>query len=306
MRLRGVLQKHALLSREGTVEDVANTTTPAAAQPSLVSGRNILFVIVSAVLLVSMWSTVTALINYAWDFENKNASQVFLIPFVSAGLLVLNRSKIFSRIEYALAPAILVATGGVGLVILSQVWGAQLIEGDRLALATGGLIVLWIAAFLGFYGPHAFKAALFPLLFLVFAIPIPSVILDPLVAFLRRGSADISFVLLRMTGTPVFRQGMSFQLPGFSLQVAPECSGIHSTLVLFITSLLAGYLLLNAPWKQAALTLFVIPLALLRNGFRIVTVGLLCVHVSPDISAKSRKLELAGTLALPNTRALSI
>ena len=31
------------------------------------------------------------------------------------------------------------------------------------------------------------------------------------------------------------------------------------------------------------LTLFVIPLALLRNGFRIVTVGLLCVHVSPDM-----------------------
>src|SRR5262249_56535760 len=37
-----------------------------------------------------------------------------------------------------------------------------------------------------------------------------------------------------------YTQGLVFDLPGFSLEVAPECSGIHSTLVLFITSLLAG------------------------------------------------------------------
>ena len=65
--------------------------------------------------------------------------------------------------------------------------------------------------------------------------------------------------------------------------MAPECSGIHSSLVLFITSLLAGYLLLNSPWKRAVLVLAVVPLALLRNGLRIVTIGQLCVHVSPDM-----------------------
>ena len=82
---------------------------------------------------------------------------------------------------------------------------------------------------------------------------------------------------------PVFRQGLEFQLPGFALLVAPECSGIHSSLVLFITSLLAGYLFLKTPTRRVLLTVAVIPLALLRNGFRVFVIGELCVNVSPDM-----------------------
>jgi exosortase/archaeosortase family protein len=76
---------------------------------------------------------------------------------------------------------------------------------------------------------------------------------------------------------------MLFRLPGISLEVAPECSGIHSTLVLFITSLLAGQLLLRRTWKRTVLWLAVIPLALLRNGFRVFVISELCVHVSPQM-----------------------
>ena len=65
--------------------------------------------------------------------------------------------------------------------------------------------------------------------------------------------------------------------------VAEECSGIHSSLVLFITSLLAGRLLLRTPWRRAVLTLAIIPLAIARNGFRVFTIAELCVHVSPDM-----------------------
>jgi exosortase/archaeosortase family protein len=72
-------------------------------------------------------------------------------------------------------------------------------------------------------------------------------------------------------------------LPGITLEVARECSGINSSYVLFITSLIAGQLFLRKPWKRVALALFVIPLAIARNGLRIVTIGWLCVHISPDM-----------------------
>jgi exosortase/archaeosortase family protein len=45
-----------------------------------------------------------------------------------------------------------------------------------------------------------------------------------------------------------------------------------------ITSLVAGHLLLRTRWKQALLVAVVLPLALLRNGFRIYVIGQLCVH----------------------------
>jgi exosortase/archaeosortase family protein len=82
---------------------------------------------------------------------------------------------------------------------------------------------------------------------------------------------------------PVLRQGIDFQFPGFALEVAPQCSGIHSSLVLFITSLLAGHLFLRSPWRRGALTLAVIPLGIMRNGLRVLVLGELCVNVSPEM-----------------------
>jgi exosortase/archaeosortase family protein len=48
-----------------------------------------------------------------------------------------------------------------------------------------------------------------------------------------------------------------------------------------MTSFLAGYLFLRRFWTRAILVSAMIPLAILRNGFRISVIGWLCVHVSP-------------------------
>jgi exosortase/archaeosortase family protein len=53
--------------------------------------------------------------------------------------------------------------------------------------------------------------------------------------------------------------------------------------VLFITSILAANLFLKTPWRRVALIAVVIPLAILRNGFRILVIGLLCVHLGPQM-----------------------
>lgn len=68
------------------------------------------------------------------------------------------------------------------------------------------------------------------------------------------------------------------------MEVAPQCSGIRSSLVLFITSLIGGYLFLRSPWRRFALAAFVLPLALLRNGFRVFVLGQLCVQVGPHMN----------------------
>ena len=42
-------------------------------------------------------------------------------------------------------------------------------------------------------------------------------------------------------------------------------------------------MLLKSNWHRAIILLFIVPLGIIRNGFRILTIGLLCVHVSPDM-----------------------
>ena len=81
----------------------------------------------------------------------------------------------------------------------------------------------------------------------------------------------------------MLRDGTTLALPGIVLRVAQECSGIRSSWVLFITSVLASHLVLQSPWRRIVLVTLVIPLAIVRNGFRILVIGLLCVHIGPHM-----------------------
>ena len=54
-------------------------------------------------------------------------------------------------------------------------------------------------------------------------------------------------------------------------------------MVLFMVGWIAGYMFLNRAWQRAVLVLIVIPLAIIRNGFRICVVGELCVRISHDM-----------------------
>jgi exosortase C (VPDSG-CTERM-specific) len=134
-----------------------------------------------------------------------------------------------------------------------------------------------------FVGGETFRAMRFPLCFLVFVVPFPTLVQNGLESFLQRGSALAAYGMYQLSGTPVFYHDLNFQLPGFALQVAPECSGIHSSLVLFLTSLVAGHLFLRSPWKRGILALAVLPLGLVRNGFRIFAIGQLCIHIGPQM-----------------------
>jgi exosortase C (VPDSG-CTERM-specific) len=114
-------------------------------------------------------------------------------------------------------------------------------------------------------------------------VPLPVFLMTGIETFLQHGSAGVAYALFRIAGTTVFYQNLSFDLPGISLRVAPECSGIHSSMALLITSVLGGYFFLRSPVRRWILALAVIPLALLRNGFRVFVIGELCVHISPDM-----------------------
>jgi exosortase C (VPDSG-CTERM-specific) len=161
-------------------------------------------------------------------------------------------------------------------------FGLKLAPADSLAWTTLSFVFLFVGACFLSLGQQTLRALAFPLAFLIFLIPFPLLVRDAIESFLQHRSADAAELLFGLAGTPLLRHGVEFQLPGFSLQVAPECSGIRSTLVLFITSLVAGQLFLRSPWKRALFALAVIPLGILRNAFRIVTIGELCIHVDPS------------------------
>jgi exosortase C (VPDSG-CTERM-specific) len=127
------------------------------------------------------------------------------------------------------------------------------------------------------------RTAAFPFAFLIFMVPMPDGMADALETASKVASAEVASWFFSISGTPFLRDGPRFQLPDILIEVAQECSGIRSSWVLFITSVLAANMFLKSSWRRAILVCFVIPLGIIRNGFRVFVIGMLCVHVGPNM-----------------------
>jgi exosortase C (VPDSG-CTERM-specific) len=242
------------------------------------------FALATGVLTLGFSLPLYDLVRFA--LRSQLYSHIVLIPFISGYLIWLNRKTLPSR--YVADPGIASLPMIFGVMALAGYWltvglGIKLPHEDRLALTTASYVLLLGGLGGWFLGRELLCAIVFPVAFLCFMVPMPVFMTNGIETFLQHGSAEVAYMLYSLAGTPVFRQELVFQLPGITLQVAPECSGIHSTLALFITSLLAGHFFLRSPVKRWVLALAVIPLALLRNGFRVFVIGELCVHISPDM-----------------------
>lgn len=243
------------------------------------------FAVVSAILLACFSLPLWHLAQFS--LGNEVYSYLILIPLVSAYFVWQRRGELTSRGEpFPLLFGILVILAGGALAVAYLGWGIGK-EGfplqDRIALSALSLVVLAIGCALLFLSRETLRVLAFPLLFLLLLAPMPTRMEAGVETFLQHGSAAIAHWMLEAAGMTVFRDGTNFRLPGFSMEVAPECSGIRSTLALFITSIVAAQQFLHSSWRRAILVAVVVPIALVRNGLRVFTIGELCVQIGPEM-----------------------
>lgn len=221
-----------------------------------------------------------ALVNL-WNISSHGElySHIPLIPFVSIYFVFVARKEIFRETDYSfqlglplLVAAVLVSWVGVRM-------GQTLNQNDYLSLMMSGWAMGIISSFVLVYGAQAAKRAIFPLLFLLFAVPIPSFILDRYIAALQAGSAEISYAIFKLLGVPVFRDGFVFSLPGLDIEVAKQCSGIRSSIALVITTVIAGKLFLDTKTNRLLLVISSFPITIFKNSLRIVTLSVLGAYV---------------------------
>lgn len=215
--------------------------------------------------------------------ENSLHSHILLVPFISGYLIYLQRASLPK--SYRSSPVCGALTFAIGAAALAFTWRMQseLSPGDFLSGIAFSFVTFLISGAFCFLGRVWMSAVCFPIAFFYFLVPLPDAAVHGLETLLKLGSAEAAGLFFKMSGIPLLREGVVFQLPGITLEVAQECSGIRSSYVLFMTSVIASYLLLKNPWRRAVLLAVVIPLAILRNGFRILVLGLLCVQIGPHM-----------------------
>ena len=179
-------------------------------------------------------------------------SYIPFVPFISGYLLYI-QPKTMSLIAARSAPTMDVAAVGFAALAASIRLKGTLSVNDDLSLMMLAYVSFIVAGGFLFLGSKRMAAAAFPIAFLLFMVPLPDAAVDWLELALVAASADAAALFFNMTGTPLFRQGTILTLPGIVLEVARECSGIRSTVVLFITSVLASHLFLQSTWRRFAL-----------------------------------------------------
>jgi len=97
---------------------------------------------------------------------------------------------------------------------------------------------------------QVFRSLLFPFLFLFLLTPIPGPVLDKVISFPTNRFHGRDFALFKLSGVPVLKTGFLLSMPTLQIEVAKECSGIRSSMMLLITGLLLAHLFLRSFWSS--------------------------------------------------------
>jgi len=115
-----------------------------------------------------------------------------------------------------------------------------------------------------------YKAFFFPIAFLIFMIPIPSIFLQKITFPLQLLVSQASEHVLAVIGVPILREGNIIILSNARLEVAEACSGIRSLMSLLALGTIVAYFTQKDRLKQVIIILLCIPLAIIVNVMRVV------------------------------------
>jgi len=210
------------------------------------------------------------------------SSQTFFAPLLAGYLLLNERRDIFAAPRYSIVRALQLAVVAVIVGLLGRYFGLHSQPYLFSSLLLLSALVLLVAAFVACFGETAALRAIFPLSLLVMMIPLPGGFVDAIINLLRVQSTWLSEVMLSACGIPVYRDGFLLALPGVTIEVAKECSGINSSVALAITMILLARQSLHANWRRCLLVLVSVPLSVIKNALRITILTVLALRVDPS------------------------
>jgi len=128
------------------------------------------------------------------------------------------------------------------------------------------------------YGARQLVRWWLPTLLIILCVPLPAVVLANLALPLQLKASEWGAALLALRHVPVHLAGNVIQLPGRSLFVTEECSGLRSLTALVALGALVGGLWLRSAWSRVLLILLAIPVAMALNAIRVFLTGFLVFY----------------------------
>ena len=156
-----------------------------------------------------------------------------------------------------------------GLAALGWLAGRLVAANAVMQLSATAMLVLAVPALVGW---QVTRVILFPLVYLFFAVPIGEFMIPPLMQW----TADFTVWALRLSGIPVYREGLQFVIPSGNWSVVEACSGVRYLMASFMVGTLFGYLNYQSwqrRWIFAGVSLLVPIVANWLRAYMIVMLG---------------------------------
>lgn len=207
-------------------------------------------------------------------------THVLVMPFVALYTLWHDAENGYRRQEVDGRLALVVSWVGIS----SGLWGGFLYQGDDAVFLRAGVLLAGImCGFLSLYGWQRLCERRFVFLLLALAMPPSEMFLIGFEQWLQRWSANVTQVFFEVVGLSYIRSELVFSLAGIDIVVARECSGVRSTIAIFVAVVTASRFLAGSGWGRMLVCAAAIPVAVIKNGLRITLLGALAVWVSPEV-----------------------
>lgn len=210
-----------------------------------------------------------------WSDKDTYYSHGFLVPFVSGLIVWLKKDRLKAlkikpsnpRLRREASLGWLFFISGILIHIVSALWRIYFSSGFSLILVLTGLVLL-------FLGKEFLRQVMFPIIFLIFMVPLPLVAIANISFKLKIFAAHISTIIVNKLGIPAVRDGSVIKTAHSYLVVEDPCSGIRSLIALIALGALMAYFSNISRLRKAALFISSIPIALSSNVVRIVSLSL--------------------------------
>ncbi|MCW5632298.1 MAG: exosortase A [Rubrivivax sp.] len=208
-----------------------------------------------AVVLITFRGTFSAMVEI-WS-RSDTFAHAFLVPPITLWLAWRLRRSL-SGVAVAGSPAWLVPIGAACLLwLLGQLAGVA----AATQFAAVAVLVLTVPAVLG---TAVARRLVFPLLFLFFCVPIGDFLVDPMMV----ATADFTVLALRLSGIPVYREGLTFVIPSGNWSVVEACSGVRYLIASFMVGTLFAHLNFRSRRRQLLFMTFSLLVPILANWVR--------------------------------------
>ncbi len=197
-------------------------------------------------------------------FEARDSyySHGYLVPFVTAYLIWRKREELSTLTPQGSFIGLPLIIAGLLIYTVSY-----FLEVNFFGYVSFLIVLFGIVIYLG--GWKVTRALLFPLLFLIFMIPLPKVVILAISFEMKMLASEISSWLVNLVGIETSVSGSRIFYPGGFLWVGDPCSGLRSLISFLALGTVVVQLTSGKAWKKTVLFISVIPIALLSNVVRI-------------------------------------